>query len=586
MNTIRIRWRRLLLLTLSWVLFFGVCGAGLAIAAWTRLSDDTIARNIWVGDTNVSTHSAQKARQEIAEHLPSLEGKVVTITLEDRSWSTPSASLGLHWNIDDPVEQALTVGRTGSFLRQYQERLGLAFVPIRFLVRAELDEALVRQFVASVSAEANVEGIRPAVQISASGYRIIPGETDALINQPELSQEILSHPEIASFSATTYSTITPLSEEELGQAEQRLQRLWGKTLTLTVSELEPNIVIPAREFFAWLALPAGFQSEALREQLHAWDESTKLEPVDAEFVRGEGNRLEKFQPHRNGRTLNQEELEGALFAALLDLETSDEKTTTVSMPFIETEPTVTLADTNNLGIQEQIGLGTSTYHGSIANRVYNVNLTSDRIGAVLIAPGEEFSFANTVGDISGASGYKSAYVIRNGRTELGDGGGVCQVSTTIFRAVLDAGLPITRWKNHSYRVGYYEQNEKPGFDATIYAPSVDFRFTNDTGHYMVLVPYNDSDSQFLRVELWGTNDGRESHIENYSLTNVRSAPPPLYQDDPSLPTGTRRQVDWAAPGATASFDYTVTKNGETVYEKTFRSVYRPWQAVFLVGTGT
>jgi len=585
MNTIHTRWRRIALLTCTWAIFFATCGSLVFAAAWSRLPAETVAHNISLATVDVSMLSRADALQKLEHTLPDLSQHTLTLTSQDKTWSTPSASLGLQWDTKDALDSALQVGRRGSWVQQQQERIGLAFAPIHIPVQARYNQEILQAYIATISAQVDTSGKEPAIQVSGGRYDIDPGEAGYAVEQQKILSFLLQNPLEEQYALPVQTTVTSLTTDELEQTQTRLGKLWGKSLLLTVSELEPSITIPASEFFAWLELPSGFKTEALMEKLQEWNASTLREPVNAEFVRGAGQRLEKFQPHQTGRALDQEELETQLLSALLELEKNDEKSKTLTFPFFETEPTVPLADTNDLGITERIGLGTSTYAGSIPNRVYNVDHTAEIIGAVLIAPGEEYSFAQTVGDISSASGFKSAYVIRNGRTELGDGGGVCQVSTTIFRAVLDAGLPITRWKNHSYRVGYYEQGNKPGFDATIYAPSVDFRFTNDTGNYLVLVPENNSDERFLRIEIWGTNDGRESSIENYSLTNVRSAPAPLYQEDPSLPVGTRRQIDWAAPGATAKFDYKVRKNGEILHERTFTSIYKPWQAVFLVGTG-
>ncbi|MCD8526690.1 VanW family protein, partial [Candidatus Woesebacteria bacterium] len=126
----------------------------------------------------------------------------------------------------------------------------------------------------------------------------------------------------------------------------------------------------------------------------------------------------------------------------------------------------------------------------------------------------------------------------------------------------------------------------PGYDATVYAPSVDFRFTNDTEHAIVLSTEIDVPNRHLVVKIWGTSDGRTSEISDYRQWNQRPAPAPLYQDDPTLPRGTVKQVDWASPGLNTSFQYTVTNaDGSERYQREFTSYFRPWQAVYLVGTG-
>ncbi len=201
---------------------------------------------------------------------------------------------------------------------------------------------------------------------------------------------------------------------------------------------------------------------------------------------------------------------------------------------------------------------------------------------MLIPPGEVFSFTNTVGDITAATGFKQAYVIKSGRTVLDDGGGICQVSTTLFRAALNAGLPIVSRTAHAYRVGYYEQGYAPGIDATIYYPSVDFQFKNDTPKYLLIQTRVIGTS--LTIDLYGTSDGRTTSMTKPVITSQTPPPPEIRQDDPTLPKGTVKQVDFAAWGANVSFSRKVVRQGEVLQNEVFRSNYRPWQAVFLVGT--
>ena len=237
-----------------------------------------------------------------------------------------------------------------------------------------------------------------------------------------------------------------------------------------------------------------------------------------------------------------------------------------------------------MGIKELIGKGESTFFHSIPGRVFNVNLASSRIDGVLIAPGEVFSFNKTIGDVSSFTGYKQAYIIQNGRTVLGDGGGVCQVSTTFFRAILDAGLPIVERYAHAYRVGYYEQDSLPGIDATIFVPSVDLKFKNDTGHHILVQREIDLNNYSLKFYLYGTKDGRITTMSKPVITGQSAPPAPLYQDDPNLPLGQIQQTDFEAWGANVYFTRNVTKNGKTIISDKFTSNYRPWQAVFLRGT--
>ena len=212
-------------------------------------------------------------------------------------------------------------------------------------------------------------------------------------------------------------------------------------------------------------------------------------------------------------------------------------------------------------------------------------MAASRINGTLVKPGETFSFNNALGDVSQFTGYRQAYIISGGKTILGDGGGVCQVSTTLFRALLNGGLPINERTAHAYRVGYYEQNSPPGLDATVYGPTPDLKFTNDTPGHILITAKADSKNLSLVFELYGTSDGRKSTISNPVVSNITPALPTVYQDDPTLPMGKTKQIDYAAAGARVTFNYSVERNGENIYKKTFVSNYRPWAAVYLKGTG-
>lgn len=288
-------------------------------------------------------------------------------------------------------------------------------------------------------------------------------------------------------------------------------------------------------------------------------------------------RVTAFVPSREGRKLNIDKTYLLITDALME-----KAPKTITLPVETIKPKIETSDVNSLGIKELLGRGISNFSGSIENRIYNVGLTASKINGVLIPPGQTFSFNQTVGDISAATGFKQAYVIKEGRTVLDDGGGVCQDSTTLFRAVLNAGLPVVKRTAHAYRVGYYEQGFPPGLDATVFYPSVDFQFKNDTGHHILIQAY--TSGLTLYVDLYGTSDGRTVSLTQPIVTNQTPPPPELRQDDPTLPKGTVKQVDWSAWGATVSFKRTVTKNGQELLNETWKSNYKPWQAVYLVGT--
>ena len=308
-------------------------------------------------------------------------------------------------------------------------------------------------------------------------------------------------------------------------------------------------------------------------------------PEDGLFSFSEG-KVKQFKPSKNGLKLNQEVVTETVIDYLETVSESDEsnQTKSIQLPVEIVLPAITTEKANNFGIKELIGEGKSKFVGSIAGRVHNIALAASRINGRLIAPGTTFSFNDALGDVSAATGFQPAYIIKGGRTVLGDGGGVCQVSTTLFRAALNAGLPIEERRAHAYRVSYYEQDSGPGIDATVFAPSVDLKFKNDTPAHILIQTEADTVNKTLVFSLYGTSDGRRVEMTKPVILSQVPPPPDLYQDDPTLPKDTIKQVDWKAWGAKVNFNYKVTRDGETLIEKSFFSNFQPWQAVFLKGT--
>jgi vancomycin resistance protein YoaR len=177
-------------------------------------------------------------------------------------------------------------------------------------------------------------------------------------------------------------------------------------------------------------------------------------------------------------------------------------------------------------------------------------------------------------------------IIYGGRTIKGVGGGVCQVSTTLFRAAFNAGYPIVERTPHAYRVSYYEQTASgavdprfAGLDATVYFPLVDFKFTNDTPHWLLMETYVNVGARTLTWKFYSTSDGRAVTWDTTGPINVVSAPGPAFEENPELKKNEMKQVDWSANGADVTVTRTVSRNGSVLFQDTITTHYEPWQAV-------
>lgn len=347
-----------------------------------------------------------------------------------------------------------------------------------------------------------------------------------------------------------------------------------------------NLGVIAYAYFNGINLSPSysFSEQKLDDLLKPVLKEIEREPVNAVFSFDNG-RVVTFKLSEDGKKVDKTVLHENVDRQTKSL-FSGVRNANVDIPVATIKPEITTESVNDMGIKELLGSGTSLFQHSIESRIFNINLATSRINGVLIPPGEIFSFNKTLGDVSAFTGYKQAYVIQNGRTVLGDGGGVCQVSTTFFRALLNAGLPIVERNAHAYRVQYYEQDSPPGIDATIYVPTVDLKFKNDTKHHILVQSAIDPVEQRLTFFLYGTHDGREVTMTTPIVTGQTPAPEPKFEDDPTLPVGQTKQVDFAAAGANVSFTREVRRDGKVILSDKFISNYRPWQAVFMRGTKT
>ncbi len=243
------------------------------------------------------------------------------------------------------------------------------------------------------------------------------------------------------------------------------------------------------------------------------------------------------------------------------------------------------ANAANLGITELVSTGQSFYAGSSAERMKNINAAATSQHGVIVKPGEVYSFDHNLGDVSLDTGYAEALIIFNGRTIKGVGGGVCQVSTTAFRAAFNGGYPIIERWPHAYRVGWYERGFGPGLDATVFSPYVDFKFKNDTPYHILIEAYANDAAGRLTFKFYSTSDGRQVKVSDPLIENIIPHPADKIEEDPTLPAGTRQQVDYAADGADVTVTRTVTRNGQVVSEDRVFTRYEPWQAIYKVGTG-
>ncbi len=564
--------KRIILISLPIILF----GIPLAVGSAFYLAfRNKIYPQTYLGPWKVSGMTKIKAIDFLDKKI-SLPGEIV-FKYQKKEFSLKPSEINLDFEVENSVNQAYQTSRRHFLANGLKKK----FTPLAY----SLEEGKLEAKLATIAGQINQPTIPNQILINEDGeIEINKGKAGEELNIKETKKAFYSQ-------VQTYQLDQPLdliveqknslpSDEEIEQAKKRAENLVGKSLTL--SSNQQNFIIQDEQLINFVGFQEDWNSEKIKDYIQVLSQSIDQQPENALFEFKNG-KVVTFKPHKNGYKLDRKDTQEKIVAGLLELSIG-QKSTGKQLTVNKTEPKIKTSNTNRFGVTELIGQGESTFYHSIPSRIHNIDLASGKLHGVLIAPGETLSMGKALGEISTATGYKQAYIIQDGQTILGAGGGVCQVSTTLFRTVLNSGLEIVERYPHAYRVGYYEQDKPAGFDATVFFPSTDFKFKNDTDNYILIQREFQQANRYLSFKFYGTDDGRKVTISNQRVWDQVPPPEPLYIDDPSLAPGETKQIDHAAWGAKAAFDWKVTKDNEIIHERTFFSNYQPWQAKFLRGT--
>lgn len=457
----------------------------------------------------------------------------------------------------------------------------------KYFLKVHADNQKFEEFLDNLEDKVYKPFIPSEITISKTGHiDISQGSLGQSLDKLKLKQDILFQLSGLDDSPITISLDTVGKLPDQDQIDNLISQsniLKNKQIILNISQAE-NYTIDSLTLVSWLDFYSKYNNQKITDFINDLNQSLKTNPQDAVFE-FEDNKVKEFKPSLPGRFIAQTNFYQSLVQSIDHLLQSKDVVTTIDIPFTYIDPIVRNQDANNLGIKELLGQGKSTFSHSSTIRNKNVQRGAEVINRILVPPGEIFSFNQNLGEVTLENGYQMAYIIRQGRTELDVGGGICQVSTTLFRAALNSGLDIVERQPHAYRVSYYEEDSDPGFDATVFLPSPDLKFKNTTDHHILIQSLYDGTKKSLVYQIYGTSDGRKVTIDNYKKWGYTQAPPDKFIDDPTLPTGKLIQEEHSVPGLKTAFDWTVEKDGQILHQQTFSSSYTPWPAVYRRGTG-
>lgn len=577
----------------------------LSTVAWQLAFAGRIFPGVSVAGVDVSGLSPNAAALKLSQQLSfPITGKIL-FRHAGQVWLASPAELGM---VFDPSASALSayhLGRSGglpaAFLGQVRALgTGVDVSPVLIF-----DQRVAYQYLQNIAGVIDQPVIEASLTLQGADVIATPGQVGYLLDLTGTLERLSL--QLASFRDGEVGLIInefkPALVDLSTQAAQAREIL-RQPLTLTLPNAAPGdpgpwlydvpVLAKMLKFEPVLdngvsTLKVGLDLAALQKSLQELQVFVDRQPVNARFIfNDETALLDPFTPSIVGRTMDLTASLAAINQALLRGEHT--------VPLVVAEQKPQVADGalgTDLGITQNIATHTTYFYGSSEERVQNIIAAAQQFHGLLVAPGETFSMGAALGDVSLENGFAEALIIYGGRTIKGVGGGVCQVSTTLFRTVFNAGFPVIERHSHAYRVSYYERvaggaidSNLAGLDATVYFPLVDFKFRNDTPYWILMETYVNTGERRITWKLYSTSDGRSVTWETTGPTNIQPALPPVFEENPELPAGEIRQVDYAAQGADVNVTRNVWRDGQILFTDNFQTHYQPWAAVCEYGPGT
>ena len=561
-----------------WLCVAILAGVG-SFGAWQFWHTDRIFSGVRVAGVPVGGETRAVALLRLHTELTPYPLAPIFLEHDGRRWALGTRSLAPQPDLEDAVNRAYLIGRRGGLVERVRIQWRALGGRLSVSPQITINEGIVRQVVGNAAAEVR----RPSRSAVEIGGLSLPPQEGLDVDIAATAQLIMAQAASGGSGTVplqTVSTAPPQSSpSETEAAQAALSPALPQPVILRHEGSGVAFALDARHLQR--IVPGGdlrfLNEEALRTVVAGWAKQINFPAQDARlrFDDASGG-LTVLQPSRAGQRLDINLTIQAVQNALA----GDQRE--VALPILSVPAAVDSNRLAELGIKELIASGTTYFGGSSRTRIYNIEVAADKFVGVVIPPGKVFSFNSTVEAVSGANGFEDSAIIWGDRTAVGVGGGVCQVSTTVFRAAMFAGFPILERFNHGYVVSWYGD---PGMDATIYTPRVDLKFLNDTGAHLLIQPVVDSVAGILSFRFYGTKPEREVSISEPEYTKIKQPGDPVYQEDITLEPGQIRQVEWAKEGLTATVIRTVKTNGKD-RKDTIVSVYRPWNAMYLYGPGT
>src|SRR3954452_13908886 len=544
----------------------------LAIGLFFAGSKDKLADGTRIAGIDVGGLTPAQAQRLLEKRSESLADVPVVFTFGSRKFPITPKQLDVRVDWKAAVANAEEHGGGFGFVRGYR-RLELEFFPQDLVPPMQAYEPALNYKLDLLAASVNAPHREAKLVRRGLHITIAAGATGRVLDHAAAARLIVRS--LASFSSAPVGLPVRVDAPQVTVASlTQKQQLASRIVSGPVSVVagEKRLRIPRWQLAKMLDLTSlRFRGAAADRFFARLQGQVERRPKDADFVAASNGSVHVV-PARPGLSLD------AFASARRVLVAAERPASRVANPALLVEhPKRSTAAAKAMGITGTVG-AYETFYGGVPNRIHNVQLVAHLVDHKFIAPGETFSFNGTTGERSAAKGFLEAPVIVNGEVQTGLGGGVCQVSTTVFNAAYEAGLPIVSRTNHALYISHYPL----GRDATVNYPNVDLKFTNDTGHFLLLRTFVGSSS--LTVALYGTPVHRRVVSDTAPLV-VDGSTPTKRVADPDLYVGQKVVEETGTPPQKTSVHRQVySASGKLLYDTVFYSSYAGEPTVIRFGT--
>jgi vancomycin resistance protein YoaR len=583
---------------------------GLITGGYQLLYAGRVFPGISMAGVDLTSMTPEQAQTALSQRLTYPTSGRIVFRDGDRVWVATPAELGMVFDAGTSIQRAYNVGRQGGLFTELAGQLnswqgGLDLKPV-----VVFDERVAYAFLQNIAVQIDQPVVETDLHLNGTEVIYTQGQAGRLLNVDATLADLFI--QLSAFRDAEVQLVieeqSPVVLDASAQAEA-LRQILSTPLTLNVPDSQPGDPGP------WTIDPsllAGMLTVGRVQTDTGWQYQVSVDaqmleqflgqiapllnrsPQNARFYFDDASgQLVLWQSATVGRTLDIAATIDTVNQNLMQGEHTIHLIMTLAKPEVPDDATAASLGITGLVTNNSFnGSYTSYFRGSSQARLQNIQAAASRFYGLLIPPNTTFSMGDAMGDISLENGFAEALIIYNGQTITGVGGGVCQVSTTLFRTALYGGYPIVERHEHAYRVYYYEQTATgtdpglAGLDATVYFPLVDLKFTNDRPYWLLMETYFNPDDYSLTWKFYSGDDGRTVDVQNLGLRNIVPAPDPLFVENPDYAAGRCEQKDWPGDGADITVTRIVSRGGATLFTDTIHTHYEPWQAVYDYGPGT